>query len=150
MRTTLTQHIVNILSTSSFKNGLVNNQIAAVLFFDGVDSSCATIDNALSIAAKKDIIQRRPSLGKFGNSKYVYYIRPAPSIVDVIRASIKKSKIDSREVFLTVRSVLPTVSKSSIDSTLAHLVNKKEIIRSKNPMTDGNTTSSQSKFVYSR
>lgn len=143
---TLNQHVVEILSAA--KRPLVNAEIRNALGARRPWTTAATVDVILHQASKKGLIEKKPVTGQ-GASKFLYSVPKPPSVASVVRSIVKGSKIDSLEVFVTAQSVLPAVTKRAIDNALYALVKKAVINKSKNPMTDTNSISSQSKFLYS-
>lgn len=149
MRKTLAQLIVATLSKS--KAGMVNSEIAAAVQKKRPGTPYESIDTTLTTASKKGLIDRTPTGGLMGKSKFVYSVQPNPSVRKVITESLNpKDRLDSQEVTSIVRSILPGATKANVDATLFRMAKLGEIIKSKTPMSDDNVTSSQSKFVYSK
>jgi len=147
MRTTLKQLIVDVLTKS--KTGMVNSQIAQAVMKKRPSTSFTSIDATLTQASKQGVIQKKPTLGTMGKSKFVYSVEKAPSVRKVLLESLNTTdKLDSQEIATVVRSVLPGATRSTIDSTLFRMAARGEIVKSKTPMTDSNVTSNASKFVY--
>lgn len=146
MRKTLSKLIV--LAISQAKRPLVNEEIRTYVTQKRPTTSAATVDVTLNQAAKKGLIEKTPVTGK-GAAKYAYSIPKRASVASVVQSVVKGSKIDSMEVFLATQSVLPNVTKHATDNALYQLSRDGVINKSKNPMTDSNTISTQSKFLYS-
>jgi hypothetical protein len=144
---TLNQHVVEILSAA--KRPLQNQEIRQALGARRPWTTAATVDVILHQASKKGLIEKKPAPHNAFPSKFLYSVPKQPSVASVVRSIVKGSKIDSLEVFMAARSVLPGVTKHAIDGALYQLVKKATINKSKNPMTDANSISSQSKFLYS-
>lgn len=145
MRTTLPQLIVEILSSA--KRPLVNSEIRDAILSNRL-TTAESIDTTLTAAAKAGLIEKKAVTG-LSPSKFLYSVPKKPTVTAVVQSVVKGSKIDSLEVLMAVRSVLPTATKASVDTALYTLAKKNKIVKSKNPMTDSNTISSQSKFLYS-
>jgi hypothetical protein len=137
--------IVKALQTA--KKPLVYSEILSSVQVVKQGMEAETLDQVLFQAAKAGLIDKDPISGR-GRSRYVYSVAIQPSTTSIIRSVITKTKLDSLEVFLAVKSVKPTATKQSVDSALYSMSKAGEIIKSKNPMTDTNTISSQSKFLY--
>jgi hypothetical protein len=144
---TISQLILSTLTTA--RRPLANFEIRRKITAIRPLISAATIDTSLTTAAKAGVIEKTRSYDT-GTSKFLYTAPIAPSIISVVRQVVKGVKIDSAEVYATALIVLPNVGKSQTDNALFALVKRKEIAKSKNPMTDSNTISAQSKFLYSR
>jgi Fe2+ or Zn2+ uptake regulation protein len=146
-RSTLTQLIVQALATS--KTGLVNAEIAKYVIKRRPETGLATIDSLLTQASKKGLINKRPTNGTAGKSKFIYSKVSKPSVASIIAQALQgKTRIDSLEVLQIVRSIRPEVKKNVVDTALSQLAKADKIIKSKTLMTDDNVISSQSKFVY--
>lgn len=144
---TITQLIAAALSKS--KTGLVNYEIATIVQQQRHGTNAQTIDSTLSAATKKGVINKTPTLGTRGNSKFVYSVPKQPSISSVILQTLKnKTRIDSLEILQIVRSVRWNATKTEIDNSLFKLAANGKIIKSKSLMTDRNVISTQSKYVY--
>lgn len=146
-RKSLQSLIVEILSKS--KSGMVNAQVAKAVLKKRPATSLASIDTTLTTASKKGTIQKVPTNGTMGKSKFVYSVAKQPSVRAVLLASMKAGdRLDSQEIATVVRSVLPGATKANIDTTLFNMSRKGELIKSKTLMTDTNVTSDASKYVY--
>lgn len=144
---TLTQLIVKTIAAS--KTGLVNSQIAAKVQKRRPGTAPETIDAMLNYTSKKGLVQKTPTLGLMGKSKFVYSVPKAPSVRAIILETVKgKTKIDSLEIHMAVRSIRAEATKHQVDNALFQLAAEDKIVKSKNLMTDDNVISTQSKFVY--
>lgn len=143
---TVSDLIIAALRTS--KTPLTNESIRKIVQRKRATVSRATIDTSLSTASKKGLINKTPATG-LARSKFVYSAVRLPSTRKVVLASLTGAKMDSLQVHSVVTSVLPTVQKDRVDNVLYKLAKDGVINKSKNPMTDSNTISSQSKFLYS-
>jgi predicted transcriptional regulator len=147
MRKTLQQLVIEVLAKS--KTGLVNSQIAEAVMKKRPSTSYTSIDSTLTQASKKGVIQKKPTLGTMGKSKFVYSVEKAPSVRKVLQEALKATdRLDSQEVASVVRSILPGATKANIDATLFQMAKRGELIKSKTLMTDNNVTSDASKYVY--
>jgi hypothetical protein len=129
------------------KRPLVNAEIFKAVEKVRPSITAEVIDSMLTQTSKAGRIQKRPVTGK-GRSKFEYFVEKQPSVISVVRESVKGSKIDSMEVYQVVRSIIPDAKKNAVDVALNQLIKRGEIVKSKTPMTDSNVISMHSKFLY--
>lgn len=142
----LNQLIIVAIKTAG--RPLENYEIRKYVMRRRPSTSVASIDTSLNRESAKGTIIKTPAKG-LGTSKNLYSVPKLPKVSAVLKAVLNKSKQDSMQLHSVVSSIIPNVTKKNVDQTLYRLVNAGAIQRSKNPMTDSNTISAQSKFLYS-
>jgi hypothetical protein len=138
-----------VAAIKSRKRSLTNSEIREYVQNRRYGTTAATIDTILTQASAKGIIEKTPT-SVHGRAKNLYSVPKKVSVRKVVLASLTGSKMDSMQIHSVVCSVLPQARKKNVDQALLILSANGVINRSKNPMTDSNTISTQSKFLYSR
>lgn len=145
---TIRQLIVDALTNSP--QPMLNHEIRNFITKNGrPDIDSPVLDTMLWQLSRSGHIEKRAVRNK-APSKNIYFIcKPYKStraaVLDLLVSS--KMKYDSKEIFDQL-GLRMNLSKKAVDVALYDLRIKGLIRRSKNPMTDTNIESLQSKFLY--
>lgn len=149
---TLNQLVVEAVARTP-KKALRNDQIRSYIQKRRPGTSAATVTEIIRQTAAAGEIAKIPVIG-LGQSKFVYtkatgtpYHRTG--VTKLVKTVLTVNKMDSREIFNSVLVLNANVTKEEVDNALYGLAKAGKIQKSKNPMTDQNTVSTQSKFLYS-
>lgn len=163
----------------SKKGTAVNSEIRQFVLKKNPSANASTIDTILHKASKEGLLKRKSAIGTgLGNSKFEYQITnealrrvrraglidfyepalsapkkeriPHGALSETIIEAVEKKSRDMNELYSLVHAKFPTASRASVSNSLLRLSKLKLISKSKNPMTDSNVTSENSKFVYSK
>jgi predicted transcriptional regulator len=145
--TKINELIVSALKRT--KNPQLNYEIRDYVQAKRPNTSPATIDTALNLAAAKGLIFRNQVKDR-GRAKYQYFFKKPPKVNQILLNILAKtSKLSSHQLYLKAKEIESSVTPVKIDTSLYYLSSlSKKIIKSKNPMTDSNSRS-HSKYLYS-
>jgi len=155
-----TLNSIIVTAVANAKRALRAHQIHTIVAKKRPGTSADTINTTLSTITKIGGLVKIPVSGE-GKAKFAY----APgfnvkmtkrtwkniSVAKLVRTVLTVDAADSLDVFQKVHALNPQITRVQVQGALQDLVfaKKNPINRSKNPMTDENTVSSQSKFLYS-
>jgi glycyl-tRNA synthetase beta subunit len=148
---TLNQIILKAVASS--KRALRNHEIQAIVQRKRPGTAGSTVDTAISLAAKSNKLVKIPVFDE-GRAKFAYApgvgVKTATrGISAMIRTVLTANMADSYEIWAKVTHLDSSVTKRQVDFALAQLARTNKIAKSKNPMTDSNVSSTQSKYFYS-